>query len=90
MGRMIIQIGDKVRTVYANMLKQHVERQSSKNTVPREKPQPEEHRFDAGCSVLQIAGASTIEPGEAGVEKAVDDDDLLELGTVQSEETASI
>ena len=76
-----IRVGDKVKTFHANMLKEYVDRQ-----IIEVKEQDDE-RGVQGCSVLQVVATAVIERSESGLEEAVDDENLLELGTIHSKET---
>ena len=76
-----IRVGDKVKTFHANMLKEYVDRQ-----IIEVKEQDDEHGVQ-GCSVLQVVATAVIERSESGLEEAVDDENLLELGTIDSKET---
>ena len=76
-----IRVGDKVKTFHANMLKEYVDRQ-----IIEVKEQDDE-RGVQGCSVLQVVATAMIERSESGLEEAVDDENLLELGTIHSKET---
>ena len=76
-----IRVGDKVKTFHANMLKEYVDRQMI------EVKEQDDERGVQGCSVLQVVATAVIERSESGLEEAVDDENLLELGTVHSKET---
>ena len=73
-----IKIGNKVKTFHANMLKRFIDRETK---VQRE------GEIKGEC-VLRVTGAAIIECSENEVEDAIDDDDLLELGTMEAKETA--
>ena len=76
-----IRVGDKVKTFHANMLKEYVDRQ-----IIEVKEQDDE-RGVQGCSVLQVVATAVIERSESGLEEAVDDENLLDLGAIHSKET---
>ena len=72
-----IKIGDKVKLFHVNMLKKYIERGAE---------QKGEDENVAG-SVLFIKAVSVIGYSESGEDDAVDDGNLLELGTTQPEES---
>ena len=48
----------------------------------------DDERGVQGCSVLQVVATAVIERSESGLEEAVDDENLLELGTIHSHRAA--
>ncbi|CAB3985470.1 zinc finger MYM-type 1-like [Paramuricea clavata] len=82
-----IKVGDKVKTFHANMLKEYVERQTTQVKEREEALPKKSDREIEGSSVLHVAAAAVIEQSESGPEGAVDDESLLELGTMQPKET---
>ena len=76
-----IRVGDKVKTFHANMLKEYADRQ----VVDAGGQDEEDHA--QGCPVLHAVATAVIEQSESGLEEAVDDENLLELGTLHPEET---
>ena len=82
-----IKVGDKVKTFHANMLKEYVEKQTTQVKEREEASPKKSDREIEGSSVLHVAAAAVIEQSESGPEGAVDDESLLELGTMQPKET---
>jgi hypothetical protein len=69
------------------MLKEYVERQTTEVKEREEASPKKSDREIEGSSVLHVAAAAVIEQSESGPEGAVDDESLLELGTMQPKET---
>ena len=63
------------------MLTEYADRQ-----IIEVKGQEDEHGVQ-GCSVLHAVATAVIQRSESGPEEAVDDGNLLELGTIHSKET---
>ena len=80
-----VKVGPKIKTFHANMLKEYVERQRDQDTKRVERRGDEA----ISASVLHLAGVAVIERNESGPEEAVDDDDLLQLGSTRQRETAT-
>ena len=80
-----VKVGPKIKTFYANMLKEYVERQRDQDTKRVERRGDEA----ISASVLHLAGPAVIERNESGPEEAVDDNDLLEIGSTRQRETAT-
>ena len=76
-----IRVGDKVKTFHANMLKEYVDRQF----VGAGGQDEEDHA--QGCPVLHAVATTVIEQSESGLEEVVDNENLLELGTLHPKET---
>ena len=88
-----IQIGGKVKTFHANMLKKYIERNIPDEDNDRVDElggdgDGEDEGDSGGGPVLQLAAAAIIETSIIGPNGAVDDEELLELGPATSRETA--
>ena len=71
-----VRIKGKCKTYHSNLLKKYVARDETDNK-----------EIDVSGSVLKVTGAAIIEFSESTSDDAVDDDNLLELGTCQSKES---
>jgi hypothetical protein len=87
-----IQVGGKVKTFHANMLKKYIERKTA-DDVKDQKQELDGDDDDKGDSVggpvLHLTAASIIETSIGGSNGAVDDEELLELGPTAPKETAA-
>lgn len=89
-----IQIGDKVKTFHANMLKKYIGRENADEVKDREEESEKDDDGDSqensdGGPVLHVTAASIIETSVSGSNGAVDDEELLELGPTTQKETAA-
>ena len=83
-----IKVGEKLRTFQVHLLKKHVECETeieSRVKAQRKTEEISESPFKSE-NVFQVTGASIIELGEGCADEAVDDNDLLELGSTVSKE----
>ena len=90
-----IQVGGKVKTFHANMLKKYIERKTADDDVNNRKQELDggddgDNKGDSvGGPVLHLTAASIIETSVGGSKGAVDDEELLELGPTVPKETAA-
>ena len=61
-----INVGDKVKTFHANMLKEYVERKTTQVKEREEASPKKSDREIEGSSVLHVAAAAVIEQSESG------------------------
>ena len=87
-----IQVGGKVKTFHANLLKKYIERKTADDVKDKkEELDGDDDGDDKGDSVggpvLHLTAASIIETSIGGSNGAVDDEELLELGPTAPKET---
>ena len=89
-----IQVGGKVKTFHANMLKKYIERKNADDVKDQKQElYGDDDGDDKGDSVggpaIHLTAASIIETSIGGSNGAVDDEELLELGPTTPKETAA-
>ena len=89
-----IQVGGKVKTFHANMLKKYIERKTADDVKDQKQELDGDDDGDdkvdsVGGPVLHLNAASIIETSVGGSNGAVDDEELLELGPTVPKETAT-
>ena len=89
-----IQVGGKVKTFHANMLKKYIERKNADDVKDQKQElygddDGDDEGDSVGGPVLYLTAASIIETSIGGSNGAVDDEELLELGPTARKETAA-
>ena len=89
-----IQVGGKVKTFHANMLKKYIERKTADDVKDQKQEldgddDGDDKENSVGGPVLHLTAASIIETSIGGSNGAVDDEELLELGPTAPKETAA-
>ncbi|CAB4015681.1 Hypothetical predicted protein [Paramuricea clavata] len=88
-----IQVGGKVKTFHANMLKKYIERKNADVNNRKQELDGGDDGDNKGDSVggpvLHLTAASIIETSVGASNGAVDDEELLELGPTVPKETAA-
>ena len=89
-----IQVGGKVKTFHANMLKKYIERMTADDVKDQKQELDGDDDGDdkgdsVGGPVLHLTAAAIIETSIGGSSGAVDDEELLELGPTAPKETAT-
>ena len=89
-----IQVGGKVKTFHANMLKKYIERKTADDVKDQKQELDGDDDGDdkgnsVGGPVLHLTAASIIETSIGGSNGTVDDEELLELGPTAPKETAA-
>ena len=88
-----IQLGGRVKTIHANMLKKYIEREITTGVNDSVK-EPEDNNVDrevsnVGGPILLLTAAAIVETSVNGPDGAVDDEELLELGPTTQRQTAA-
>jgi hypothetical protein len=89
-----IQVGGKVKTFHANMLKKYIERKNSDDVKDQKQElggddDGDDKEDSVGGPVLHLTAASIIETSIGGSNGAVDDEELQELGPTAPKETVA-